>query len=50
MNITNKKAAALCIVALGGLFSVTCSALTIDITGKVVASPAPSTAAMIRWT
>ncbi|ASG87976.1 fimbrial protein [Salmonella enterica] len=39
MNITNKKAAALCIVALGGLFSVTCSALTIDITGKVVASP-----------
>lgn len=39
MNIANKQTTALCILALGGLFSATCSALQIDITGKVVASP-----------
>lgn len=39
MNIANKKAAALCILACGGLFSASSSALTIDITGTVVASP-----------
>lgn len=39
MNIANKKITALCILACGGLFSASSSALTIDITGTVVASP-----------
>ncbi|EAW0684859.1 type 1 fimbrial protein [Salmonella enterica] len=39
MNIANKKITALCILACGGFFSASSSALTIDITGTVVASP-----------